>query len=65
MSRFIVVCGKGTFGEMCLQKCHCKQSTCNSKNGLCSSKCAEGWQGKTCSDGIRILFLQKDVIIGY
>ena len=43
-------CMFGSFGSGCSQTCHCSDNaSCNHVDGLCSTGCADGWQGPTCS----------------
>jgi hypothetical protein len=47
----IIECHSGSFGEGCLQVCHCKNGTaCDSVTGYCSEEeCDPGWQGDACN----------------
>ncbi|XP_033729643.1 uncharacterized protein LOC117318797 [Pecten maximus] len=43
-------CSHVTFGENCLQRCHCKTSGCNRQNGICLIPgCQAGYSGASCS----------------
>lgn len=48
----LTACGNGTFGIHCLEECHCLYDSCDPVNGTCDlDKCAQGWEGFTCSEG--------------
>ncbi|XP_033739217.1 protein draper-like [Pecten maximus] len=43
-------CSQVTFGENCLQRCHCKTPGCNSQTGVCLIPgCQAGYSGASCS----------------
>ncbi|XP_069126190.1 protein draper-like [Argopecten irradians] len=43
-------CTNHTFGRDCTQTCHCANSDCDGRTGVCKLPgCTEGWRGQTCS----------------
>ncbi|OWF35537.1 receptor-type tyrosine-protein phosphatase S-like isoform X1 [Mizuhopecten yessoensis] len=47
-------CPAGRFGDNCIKECHCADlsEACDSILGICSSGCAQGWDGYDCQQAI-------------
>ena len=52
----ISVCSLGMFGDDCLSHCHCYEgASCDTVTGECPNhKCATGWKGLNCSQGMYV-----------
>lgn len=61
-------CGRGFFGENCINECIKTCDDCNDVNGQCDSGCIPGWTGYFCQKrnsilncpDIFIMFLDKN-----
>lgn len=51
MTKWILGCEEGQFGQDCSLKCNTTCQGCNNVNGLCETGCITGWEGVYCHKG--------------
>ncbi|XP_056018914.1 receptor-type tyrosine-protein phosphatase kappa-like isoform X9 [Ostrea edulis] len=56
-------CPTWRFGPNCEQECHCADisEACDSILGICSSGCAQGWEGYNCQTQLPVLSLPPNI----